>query len=307
MTAAAAENIPSSLPMGQAAASLLPKWMRLLVNGAVIALHLGFIAVFALHAQDVNVLEPLNVDLIPQGDYMIDTVAIQGAAAAEVTEQHQTQQPQPQPEATEAPVAEKATPTPPPASTSLPEITPDAHAKEAELQALDMERQMTLKKQRAARVQAEREVEAEEKREARAEEKRREVKRAARRRLMAHRDEVRNSRSSNQGGSEGHRAGVANGHATRAARLNYGAVVSAELNRHKFYPPGARSRGETGSVGVSFTVGGSGRIDGHSIYRSSGSSAIDSAVHSMMASAHAPPPPGGSFHGSIVINFNLGR
>ena len=308
MTAAAAEkNFPSSLPTGQAAASLLPRWMRLAVNGAGIALHVGAMAVFALHAQDVNVLEPLNIDLIPQGDYMIDTVAIQGAAAAEVAEQHQTQQPQPQPEATDAPEADKATPSPPVASMTPPEIAPDPRAIEAELQALDMQREIRLKKLRAARIQAQREAEAEDRREARAEQRRREIRRAARRRLMAHRDEMRNSRSSNQGGSEGHRAGAPNGSAQRAARANYGAIISAELNRHKFYPPAARARDETGSVGVSFSVGGSGRIASHSIYSSSGSSALDGAVHAMMASAHAPPPPGGSFHGSIVIHFNLGR
>jgi protein TonB len=253
------------------------------------------------------VLEPLNIDLIPQGDYMIDAVAIQGAAAAEVAEQHQTRQPQPQPEPTDAPEADKTTPSPPVASVTPPEIAPDPRVKEAELQVLEQQREIRLKKLRAARIRAQREAEAEERREERAEERRREIRGAARRRLMAHRDEVRNSRSSNQGGSEGHRAGVAIGQATRGARANYGAIVSAELNRHKFYPPGARARGETGSVGVSFSVGGSGRIVGHSIYSSSGSSALDGAVHQMMASAHAPPPPGGSFHGSILIRFDLGR
>ncbi|MBB4200045.1 hypothetical protein CCR94_04400 [Rhodoblastus sphagnicola] len=81
--------------------------------------------------------------------------------------------------------------------------------------------------------------------------------------------------------------------------------VSAELNRHKSYPASARARGESGAVGVSFTVGGSGRIASHSIFTSSGSSALDGVVHAMMRAAHAPPPPGGAFHGSIVIRFNL--
>lgn len=303
MTAAAADNIPSSLPDDEAAASLLPAWMRLTVNGAVIALHVGLMAAFALRAESVNVLEPLNIDLIPQGDYMVDTVAIPGAAAAEPTEQHQTQQPQPRPEPTDAPTADKATPSPPVASAAAPEIAPDPRVKEAELAALEQQRALKLKKLRAARIEARREAQAEERREERADE----IRRAARSRLVAHRDELRNSRSSNQGGSEGHRAGAPNGQSIRAARMNYGALISAELNRHKFYPPAARARGETGSVGVSFSVGGSGRIVGHSIYSSSGSSALDGAVHSMMASAHAPTPPGGSFHGSIVIRFNLGR
>ena len=304
---AAAENLPSSLPDGEAAASLLPAWMRLTVNGVVIALHLGLMAAFLLHTDHVNVLEPLNIDLIPQGDYMMDTVAIQGAAAAEPLEQHQTQQPQPQPAPIDAPMADEPTPSPPAAQMTPPEIAPESLVKEADLQALEQQREIRLKKLHAERVRAEREAEAEARREARIEERRREIRRLARSRLMAHRDEARNSPSSNQGGSESHRAGAPNGQLVRAARANYGAVISAELNRHKFYPPGARARGETGSVGVSFTVGGSGRIAGHSIFSSSGNTALDGAVHQMMASAHAPPPPGGSFHGSIVIRFNLGR
>jgi periplasmic protein TonB len=303
---AAAENLPSLLPDGDAAASLLPAWMRLTVNGVVIALHLGLMAAFMLHTDSVNVLEPLNIDLIPQGDYMMDTVAIEGAAAAEPLEQHQTQQPQLQPAPTDAPMADEPAPSPPAAQMTPPEIAPDPLAKEAELQALEQQREIKLKKLHAERVHAQHEAEAEARREARIEERRREIHRLARR-LMAHHDEARNSRSSNQGGSESHRAGAANGQSVRAARANYGAVISAELNRHKFYPPGARARGETGSVGVSFTVGGSGRIAGHSIFSSSGNTALDGAVHQMMASAHAPPPPGGSFHGSIVIRFNLGR
>jgi protein TonB len=185
------------------------------------------------------------------------------------------------------------------------EIAPAPRAKEADLQALEQQREIRLK-----RLHAQREAEAEARSEARVEERRREIHRQTHllaRRLMAHRDEARNSRSSNQGGSESHRAGAANGQSVRAARANYGALIAAELNRHKFYPPGARARGETGSVGVSFSVGGSGRIVGHSIYGSSGSSALDGAVHQMMALAHAPPPPGGSYHASIVIRFNLGR
>nr|WP_246664847.1 energy transducer TonB [Rhodoblastus acidophilus] len=113
--------------------------------------------------------------------------------------------------------------------------------------------------------------------------------------------------SAQGGGSQAHRAGVANGAPARAARANYGAIISAELNRHKSYPASARARGESGAVGVAFTVGGSGRIVGHSIVSSSGSAALDGAVHGMMRAAHAQPPPGGAFHGSIVIRFNLSR
>jgi protein TonB len=91
----------------------------------------------------------------------------------------------------------------------------------------------------------------------------------------------------------------------RAVRVSYGALISAELNRHKFYPAAARERGERGSVGAVFTVGSSGSIVSHAITRSSGSAALDDVVHAMMAAAQGLPPPGGSFHGAIVVNFNL--
>jgi protein TonB len=288
MTFAAADKIRSSLPDGKAAVSLLPAKLRVSLSVLVVAAHVCAVVALGLTAQNVNVLEPINVDLIPQGDYMINTVAISGVAAAEAVEQHQMQEPQPQPDPSDTPQAAQPTPEPAQAdSLTPPVIAPDPRVKAAEL--------AVLEKQRKLREQRRREAQAEAR------------SREARHRLMAHRDEARNSRSSNQGGSEDHRAGVAYGQAVRAARLNYGAIVSAELNRHKAYPAAARTRGERGSVGASFTIGGSGRIVSHSIYSSSGYSSLDSEVHSMMAAAQAPPPPGGIFHGSIVISFSFGR
>ena len=301
MTVAAADEIPSSLPDGKAAATLLPTRLRASLTVFVVAAHVAALLALSLHARDSNILEPIDVDVIPQGNFYVDTIAIAGAAAAEAVEQHQTQAPQPKPEPSDAPAP--AAPPPPPAQQALSPtpsvVAPDPAARDAELAAREMQRMLGARRLREARAKARREAEAEE--------RRKEMRREARRRMAAHRDEIDNARASNRGGSEGHRAGAPNGRNLRAARLNYGAVIAAELNRHKFYPPRARARGETGSVEVSFTVGGAGRIVAHSIYRSSGSSALDGAVHSMMASTHAPPPPGGSFHGSIVINFNLGR
>ena len=115
---------------------------------------------------------------------------------------------------------------------------------------------------------------------------------------------MNDARASRQGGSEGHRAGVANGQAVRAARANYGAIISAELNRHKFYPAGARARGKL------------------ALSASPSPSAARAALPAIQSSAHpahqrsmallfddgfspCPSPPGGSFHGNIIINFNL--
>lgn len=93
--------------------------------------------------------------------------------------------------------------------------------------------------------------------------------------------------------------------ASQTARTSYGALLSAEIARHKVYPEAARLAGATGSVGVVLAVGPTGRIASHAITRSSGNEAIDNEVHAMMAAVQAPPPPGGSFHAGITIRFNL--
>ena len=90
-----------------------------------------------------------------------------------------------------------------------------------------------------------------------------------------------------------------------AARQSYGALLSAEISRRKAYPPGARARGKTGAVGVSFVVGASGRVVSHSILSSSGDAELDAAAHSLILAIQAPPPPGGSFRTSTVIRYAL--
>jgi periplasmic protein TonB len=178
-------------------------------------------------------------------------------------------------------------------------LTPDPNARSAELEAQEKQRKLGARARAEAAEQARQRQRQMEKQERLREQKRR--------LLHARHEEMRNARSSNSGGSEGHRAGVRDGQAASGARFNYGMIVAAELNRRKSYPASARARGDTGSVGVNFTVGGSGRVVAHSIYASSGSSALDGVVHAMMAAVHPPPPPGGVFHGRITINFNLSR
>jgi len=87
----------------------------------------------------------------------------------------------------------------------------------------------------------------------------------------------------------------------------YRSLVIAELGRHKQYPPAALSAGVQGTVVVSFTIGSSGRVVAHSITRSSGSSALDSAVHRMMAAISLPPPPGGIYRATAPVQFVLHR
>jgi len=92
---------------------------------------------------------------------------------------------------------------------------------------------------------------------------------------------------------------------SQISRASYGALLLAEIARHKVYPEAAREAGASGSVGVALTVGPSGRIVSHAIAQSSGNPAIDGEVHAMMAAVQAPPPPGGIFQARVLIRFGL--
>ena len=90
-----------------------------------------------------------------------------------------------------------------------------------------------------------------------------------------------------------------------AASANYRSLVVAELNRRKFYPPAARDSGIKGVVVVAFSIGAAGTIAGYKITNSSGNGVLDGAIHQMMKAVSLPPPPGGSFHASVPIYFDL--
>lgn len=87
-----------------------------------------------------------------------------------------------------------------------------------------------------------------------------------------------------------------------AASATYRALIMAELNRRKFYPPDARD--QRGVVVVTFAVGSSGSVTSSRISRSSGVSALDGAVLQMMRSVSLPPPPGGSFQATAPVRFS---
>ena len=89
------------------------------------------------------------------------------------------------------------------------------------------------------------------------------------------------------------------------AGADYRALVAAELNRRKFYPPAARASGIEGTVVVTFSVGGGGRVSAHRIVRSSGQPVLDRAVDRMLATVSLPPPPGGVFRATVPIRFGL--
>jgi periplasmic protein TonB len=90
-----------------------------------------------------------------------------------------------------------------------------------------------------------------------------------------------------------------------SSRRLYAAMVSAEINRRKFYPTGARGTGDGGAAEVTFEIGPGGSLSRQEVTTSSGNGLLDEAARKMVASAVFPPPPGGRFLGKIRITFRI--
>lgn len=100
-------------------------------------------------------------------------------------------------------------------------------------------------------------------------------------------------------------ARAANEEARRAAAASYASLVLGELRRHRHFPAAARAEGIQGVALVAFTIGPSGTVVSHAIVRSSGHAVLDASVHDMMNAMRLPPPPGGSYHQTVPIRFEL--
>jgi protein TonB len=113
--------------------------------------------------------------------------------------------------------------------------------------------------------------------------------------------------ASKPGSAEAHHVGEASGQAVDAgmSRASYAALVIAQIQAHRFYPESARTRGEQGAVGVSFTIGPNGRVGSAAVVRSSGFAELDGAAREILRSISPPPPPGGSFSASTTIRFHF--
>lgn len=100
------------------------------------------------------------------------------------------------------------------------------------------------------------------------------------------------------------------GRDAQAARASWQGRVVAQLNSRKQYPAAARSRGETGTATVHFSIDRSGRVLSAGLVRSSGSSALDAEASALVHRASplpAPPPEvaGTRISLSVPIRFNL--
>jgi periplasmic protein TonB len=109
------------------------------------------------------------------------------------------------------------------------------------------------------------------------------------------------------GSAEAHHVGEANGRTADIgrSRADYAALVIAQIEAHRFYPESARARNEQGAVGVSFTIGPSGRVGSAAVVRSSGFAELDGAAREILRSISPPPPPGGFFSASTTIRFRV--
>jgi protein TonB len=90
--------------------------------------------------------------------------------------------------------------------------------------------------------------------------------------------------------------------ASAADLASYGALVSAEIARHK-NSTAARAAGEGGAVTIFFTIGANGRVTAHAVTATSGNGILDAAADAMMEAVQAPPPPGRTFQGQVTIRF----
>lgn len=83
--------------------------------------------------------------------------------------------------------------------------------------------------------------------------------------------------------------------------------LMAHLERRKRYPGDARSRGERGTVYVRFSIDSSGNVGSVSLARSSGFSALDNEVLSLVrrASPVPAPPPGANKTITAPVRFSV--
>jgi len=96
--------------------------------------------------------------------------------------------------------------------------------------------------------------------------------------------------------------------ASRISPEEWQSQVLRQLDRRKVYPRDARQRGEAGSVLISFSVDGSGRISGIGVARSSGFPSLDQAAVDTARQASPLPAPPANLVGralSATIRFAL--
>jgi len=286
---------------------LKPIWVRPYLLVTVLSIHLAIVGFCLLVPQDnPTPMQEVQVTVIPLGEAVTEVSTVSAPQTAPVAS--------PDPPVDSAPeIADKNDPdvSKPAASEVTPDLAPLISAESPKIEqpdapAIAIAKPDTPKTEKPALTPAEKILQVLKKKKQKIAAKQAAMKAA---RLAEARAHARQQAADFSQGAEARHAGVRDGTDSNAqmSEAAYAGIVSAELNRHKIYPSEARAEGAQGRVGVVLTIGPSGAIISHAITRSSGNSAIDAAVGQMIASSHPPPPPGGSFHGSVGINFTLAR
>lgn len=324
-------NFPQSFAV-PGGVDLKPGWLRPLAICLIVALHVAlFVKLAAPPAVVVTPLGAVEVVMVAEGD----NIAVAPAKAVPLPafkppEPVQTTAPPPPPAAVTppppppppvqtpvpVPVTPVAAPPPPPVSVPLPvEQAPDPvllppPPPMPDLKKIEMEQQK-LQQQKMQQIRHEEKIKQERRKQELQHQKLLREKLARKRALARHLHDVQMAKARSaaraSAAAQARRQGAR--HAVAAVNgmspATYGRKILMLIQAHKFYPEAARAGGVTGSVGVSFSVGASGRVTGASVTHSSGSAILDSAARRTVLSVHAPPPPNGAFHGSTSIHFSL--
>jgi protein TonB len=285
-------TLPGATPLGAARASVRPVWLRPLALVCILAVHAALFFTFKGEPQAIEPLDTVDVTLAPMGDSAIDQ--------QQVEENHPSPAPPPPPI---PPPPAPAVETPPELAAPPPEIVapeaapvPAAPPKVAKPKPVEPAKPSEARQEslRQEKIRQEKIREREERQQAATQ--REKLREAEERRRNEKEQEAR--QQARRGVAEGSRSGG-------MSSATYAALLAGELRRHTFYPAAARAVGATGTVGVVFTVGPSGRVISQSITRSSGNAALDAAAHAIMSAVRTPPPPGGRFSTSTNLRFNF--
>ena len=256
------------------AVAIRPVWLRPTALALIVAAHSTAFIVFNPDVVPSPPLELMEVGLVPLGDSDAEQKSQDEIAPAEPPAAEAAPAAAAPPELT-APPPERIAPDAPPLPVAKPKPPKPVAKLEDEPDPAETQRILRHKRELAEKRRQERDEALE------------------RRRAQEARLEAR------RGAAQG------SAHGSGMSPSTYAGLVVAELNRRKFFPAAARAAGITGSVGVAFTIGPSGRVVSQSITRSSGNGALDGAAHAILSALHTPPPPGGRFSTATSIKFNL--
>ena len=139
------------------------------------------------------------------------------------------------------------------------------------------------------------------------EEARKPVTRPERPKREERRVAARGERNESQSTAPASSAGSGVGRGRSDLNTNYRGLVAAHLARFKQFPADARSRGDTGSAMVAFSLSGSGGVTSVRLVRGTGVGSLDQEATAMVrrASPFPAPPDGRSVSFTVPVSFRI--